>query len=214
MLPCAVYQCYAIVNLRHHAGGTFVHINAISQVVYNFATTGAIAVGGVWAYFKFLRGRTFSYRAEVSVTARVEERAGWLYVNVTIQIRNTGLSKVPLNDDMKYLQLYGMESGNSGSPAMTEWRRLLTSKIFDQHRLVEAQEVVTDTIALRLPRDISADHHAYKVEAWLGARLNRVTRKGHLWHARGIVFAPADSSERVHAISNGGRSLIDRILDR
>jgi hypothetical protein len=48
------------------------HLEAFSEIVYNFTTSGAVVIGGVWAYFKFVRGRTFSHRAELSVIATAE----------------------------------------------------------------------------------------------------------------------------------------------
>jgi hypothetical protein len=189
-----------------------VHIGTVAQVVYNFATSGAVIVGGIWAYFKFLRGRTFSRRAELSVTPSINESAGLLYLSVTIKIKNTGLSKLTLNEDMKYLHLYGMQHSGITTPVVAEWQRLIIAKIFDQHRFVEAQEEVADTIALRLPR--SSDHHAYKVEAWLGSPLKKITGKGNLWQARSIIFASSNSpEEEAHSISNGNRKMIGRILD-
>lgn len=191
-------------------------VSVVSQIVYNFTTSSAVVIGGVWAYFKFLRGRTFSYRAELSVAASVEERVGWLYLGVTVEFRNTGLSKLPLNENMKYLQLYGMASKEVNFPGSAEWELLLTQKIFDQHQFVEAQEVVADTVVLRLRRAeaTAVRYPSYKAEVWLGAPLRRTTKKGALWHGRAVAFTPAVSAEEALMISNGSRSIIGRILDR
>ena len=190
------------------------HLVTLSQEVYNFTTSAAVVIGGVWAYFKFIRGRTFSYRAEPSINLSVEERNNSLYLHVTVKLKNAGLSRLPLSDDMKYIQLNGMVSDGSSSPGSTEWKWLLTQTVFDQHAWVEAQETATDTIVLRL-RDTGSqvvEYYAYQVEAWLGAPRGRLTGIGQLWHARAVAFPPASPTVAKTITSGNGSTLIKRFL--
>lgn len=46
-----------------------------TTITYNIVTSAAIVIGGVWAYFKFVRGRTFANRGELSVSASIERSA-------------------------------------------------------------------------------------------------------------------------------------------
>jgi hypothetical protein len=192
------------------------HLDTLSEIVYNFTTSGAVVIGGVWAYFKFIRGRTFSHRAELSITAVVENYEGRIYLSVTIALKNTGLSKLPINDEMKYIQLYGMTSGGVSFPGSVDWDRLLTKRMFEQHAWVEAQETAIDTIVFRLQDagSQSPGHPAYQVEVWLGAPRNHITRKGCLWHARAVAFMPSAYTENKAAIPPSGNGLFERILNR
>jgi hypothetical protein len=193
-----------------------VHLETLSQTIYNFTTSGAVVIGGIWAYFKFIRGRTFSHRAELAVTPAIQRCNGWKYLHVTMALKNTGLSKLPISDDMKYIQLYGMANDGDDSASTVEWKWLLTKRVFDQHAWVEAQETVTDTVVFRL-QDARAQAHddsVYQVEVWLGAPRSRITRKGSLWHARTVIFSSADSPNGRAMLAGNGKTLIERILNR
>src|SRR5262249_49411574 len=66
-----------------------------------------IVVGGVWAYFKFIKGRLFKPRLALEIeakficdqflTTRYSERIKYLLI--TIQFKNVGLSKVEIAHD-------------------------------------------------------------------------------------------------------------------
>jgi hypothetical protein len=191
------------------------HLENFSEIVYNFTTSTAVVIGGVWAYFKFVRGRTFSHRAELSVAAAVEDCGDRVCLNVSIGLKNTGLSKLPLNDEMKYIQLYGMSDNDGSLPGSPEWKWLLTKKIFDQHAWIEAQETATDAAVFQLwaAGSQSLRHHAYQVEVWLGAPRSRITRKGSLWHGRTVAFTPVVSESQA-ILPVGRTTLFDRILNR
>lgn len=192
------------------------HLGTLSEIIYNFTTSGAVVIGGVWAYFKFVRGRTFSHRAELSITAAVESYERCIYLNATVALKNTGLSKLPINDEMKYIQLYGITNGGTSFPGSVDWDRLLTKRFFEQHAWVEAQETAIDTMVFRLQDagSQSLDRPAYQVEVWLGAPRNRITRKGSLWHARAVAFVPSEYIESRTIIAPSGNSLFERILNR
>jgi hypothetical protein len=83
-----------------------VDLKTATDVVDNIVTSSAVVIGGVWAYFKFVRGRTFARRAELDISPALEQSADSLYLAVTITLKNTGLSKLPLNKDMKVVRKY------------------------------------------------------------------------------------------------------------
>ncbi|KHL09073.1 hypothetical protein CLV56_0332 [Mumia flava] len=56
----------------------------------------AIAVGGVWTYWKFFRGRTFHRRGQLTVDARLHTFSGEPALVVRLAFTNAGLSKVDL----------------------------------------------------------------------------------------------------------------------
>ena len=191
-------------------------LQGATATVYNIVTSSAVVIGGVWAYFKFVRGRTFANRGELTVSASLERSAARLYLCITIVFKNTGLSRLPLNNNMKAIRLFGMVSQMDRGPGETEWERIVTLPILDQHEWLEAQETVTDTVVYRLP--VSVDiHAAYRVEAIVGARRRPITRKRVQWQARSFAFLPpGDSNTLRHtpAVADSTRraSLIQRIV--
>jgi hypothetical protein len=140
-----------------------VDLKTASDVVHNIVTSSAVVIGGIWAYFKFVRGRTFARRAELNTSPMLEQGAGSLYLSVTITLKNTGLSKLPLNKDMKVVRLFGTAVEAGRDLAAPEWKRISTLPIFDQHDWLEAQETVTDMViySLRGPDGKDSGHVAH-----------------------------------------------------
>lgn len=173
-------------------------LEEITTAAYNIVTSSAVIVGGIWAYFKFVRGRTFANRAELNVSISFERADARLHLSAIFTLKNTGQSRIPLNSKMKAARLFGMvDSQESDGPAETRWERIKTTPIFEQHEWLEAYETVTDTVVYRLPAPGSHHiwHTAYQVEAIVGARRRLLTRKGVQWQARAVAFIPLASSE-------------------
>jgi hypothetical protein len=142
----------------------------------------AIVVGGLWAYFKFLRGRTFASRAELGVAAaRLPGDVPALKVTATL--KNAGLSKLPLRTQA--VLLYGIEARpGDESPAATVERKLgKAHKVFAAHGWVEAGETIADELVLLLPA--RGDVLAWRVECRVYER--RRGEGGLRWTASVVV---------------------------
>jgi hypothetical protein len=170
-----------------------VDLKTSTDVVNNIVTSSAVVIGGIWAYLKFIRGRTFAYRAELGISSSLQQSTDCLYLSVAITFRNTGLSKIPLNKDMKVVRLFSIVDAVDRNLSVSRWKRIFTLPILDEHDWVEAQESVTDSVIYSLQGSGGKDsaHVAYQVEALIGARRRRITRKGERWQARAVVFIPA-----------------------
>ncbi len=196
-------------------------LQADTTVVYNIVTSSAVIIGGVWAYFKFARGRTFANRAELSVSAHFSRSVGHLYLCITVTLKNTGLSRLPLNDKMKAIRIFQIVNQPNDGPRETEWKRIITLPILEHHEWIEAQEPVTDTVVYRLPAQGQNDahHEAYQVDVIVGARRRPITRKRVQWQARTVAFLPPADSRDLHsappAVTNLAKkgNLIQRIVN-
>jgi hypothetical protein len=208
-----------ICDTEASGGGTTVDVKTATDVASNIVTSVAVLVGGVWAYFKFIKGRTFAHRAELDVSPSLETSADSLYLSVTITLKNTGLSKLPLNDNMKVTRLFGLTHVANGAVSAAKWERVLTVPILDQHAWLEAQETVTDTVVYSLYGTTDgkgARHSAYQVEALVGARRRLITRRGTRWQARAVVFLPPSNSTKQGGVlvqSTRTRALMKRIAE-
>src|SRR3989442_15004843 len=65
----------------------------------------AVLVGGLWVYFNYFRGRTFYPRLQLELTGRIVRRGGSNYVLVTMQLKNTGLSRVDIEQEGSGLRI-------------------------------------------------------------------------------------------------------------
>jgi hypothetical protein len=168
----------------------------VTGAVNDIVTSSAVLIGGVWAYFKFVRGRTFARRAELDVSVSLENSNSRLYLSIVITLKNTGLSRLPLNSEMKIVRLFHMVSELSDDVCIAEWERISTVSILDQHDWLEAQETVIDTLVYCLSGvDPRSGHAVYQVEALVGAPRRRITGKGTRWQSRAVAFLPLVHSD-------------------
>jgi len=165
------------------------------------AQTLAIVVGGIWAYFKFVRGRTFARRAELSVTPTLLRFEQQPTLKVRATLRNAGLSKLPLRTQAIFI--YGIFAvPTEDNPIATRERQLGKPKaIFAAHKWVEAQETISDEIVVLLPGSQFAREHewlAFRVECRV---YEKRRREGALtWTASTIV--PAEVGENADGLSS------------
>jgi hypothetical protein len=94
----------------------------------------------------------------------VESGAGSLYLSITITLKNTGLSKLPLNEKMKILRLSGITGHSGENPGAAGWERILSLPILKDHGWLEAQETVTETVVYSVggPDGMGTSHAAYQ----------------------------------------------------
>ena len=76
-------------------------VGLVSQAV----TIMAVFVGGVWAYFKFIRGRTLKPRLIVKVEARWDDLHGAPVLYVRTHLTNIGATKFALKRDFSALRV-------------------------------------------------------------------------------------------------------------
>lgn len=170
-------------------------LETFSEVADHFVTSAAVLVGGIWAYLKFVRGRTFAHRAELSVSLTLARSVGSHYLCAAVSLKNTGLSKLKLNQDMKAIRLFGVRDPNVDHIDTEEWERVCTRRILDQHEWLESQETVEDTILYFLPLNAAPGAHyiAYQVEALVGSVPSLVARRRTRWRSRAIIVpSPED----------------------
>jgi hypothetical protein len=171
-----------------------VQIGTIASVANEIVTSTAIIVGGVWTYFKFIKGRTFAHRAELDISASFVSNNANLYLSISVVFKNTGSSQLPLNPDMKVIRLFRMSDNSHGGIHAADWERISTVSILDQHDWLEAQETVSDTLIYCLSSSDKTGHGVFQIEALVAAPRRLITRKGTQWQSRIVVFLPPNSS--------------------
>lgn len=154
--------------------------------VASLAQALAICVGGLWAYFKFIRGRTFAHRLEVSVTALRIANSARPTLKVTASLKNVGLSKLPLR--VAAVSVFAIRA----TDGEVEESRIQRTPLFAGHEWVEADEEITDELLLLVPDE--ADVLGYRVKC--EAIEQRSRRKGGLgWTATTVVAVGEPRSE-------------------
>jgi hypothetical protein len=162
----------------------------VTSGVLDIAQVVAILGAASWAYFKFVRGRTFAERLEASVDATAFRRAGVSGLRVRVGLTNTGASLVALTKDVNVVYVYATPVTDAIPGTLPEWgRHVLVAPIMEHHGWIEAQETIRDEALMIVP-----DHRmlAYQVEFIVGSQKNM------RWTARTIVpTADAEDMTRI-----------------
>jgi hypothetical protein len=150
--------------------------------VKTIVETAAVIVGGIWAYYKFFRGRTFRPRLELSISGRASEAKGLTNVLISVQLKNVGLSKVAISQEGSAIRVFATDPAKSDGVA--EWQRAITVGVFEKHGWIEPGETIADQALISVA---GIGHKAIKIEL-------RLVGSGIEWNALCII-EPEKSSK-------------------
>jgi hypothetical protein len=169
-------------------------VSSIGNDAAHFAQAVALVIGGFWAYWKFLRGRTFRNRAELRVTASILVANGDAALRVTASMRNTGLSRLPLLAGEKAVLVDWLPRARwTLSKRSVYWgnaeglRRVV---VFKDHAELEPGELIADELLIPVPSPRADEAPmAYRVRIGVSTRRfpARFTDKRRLWSANTVV---------------------------
>jgi hypothetical protein len=160
----------------------------------NIAQIAAIVIGGLWAYWKFVKGRIFHKRAEPTVEASLLSIGSSYAVRARVTLENTGSSDVPLRVTLLILAAY---SGALDERGHAQWRDVARAHAFcddagkRDHEEVESQETITDEVLIPLgPNDTPEQEvFAYRVTCQVYERRSSGRGGGICWTTKTVVPA-------------------------
>jgi hypothetical protein len=139
----------------------------------------ALIAAGLWAYMKFVKGRMFYPRLEVSVSGSAVLREGRTTLMAALKIKNVGLSRVDIRQEGTALRVHSANEVMPTAIVNPNWSRLGTFSVFERHGWVEPGETIDENRLLIVP---GANDRDYLLELNIGA--------GKLvWTATSIVAA-------------------------
>lgn len=150
------------------------------QITSDIVKTLAILVGGIWAYIKFARGRTFAYRIELTVAPQLmRSEKGGTFLYVTVTLKNSGLARVPLDRQLKFITTYDTTRVSWNDGRNHEWgKELLLTPVFDDHDFMEPGESISEDVVIPLPAKAKNDpRDAVRIKAEVWALPNRWRRE-------------------------------------
>lgn len=120
----------------------------ITAGVSSIVTAVAVVVGGVWAYFKFFRGRTYRPRLAVKMLAQWRLVNGQYLLHARIMVKNIGASVVILKQRGTGLRVSALALGQPEPPTAVQWEVVRVFEILKEHEWIEAGETVSDDLLL------------------------------------------------------------------
>lgn len=169
LLPSAAAELVVTSAERwcwHFLGmGTGETFKNVASGLGSIVTASAVIVGGWWAWFKFLKGRTYKPRLSVHMAGQWRDVKREPTFHVRIRITNIGASKVSLRQSGTGLRISLPADKQAQFPGSFNWEPLLTNAapgqpqqkrtfvIFKEHKWIEPGETISDDILINLVRE-------------------------------------------------------------
>jgi hypothetical protein len=139
----------------------------------------AFCAAGWWAYFKFIKGRTFQESLTPSVKGRFVSLDGVVYLVATIFIKNVGSSRIDFDHAASALVLYEYMPSEDVEIHAVEEKRLTSFAVFKgKERYIEPNEDIEVQHFISIPGPLKL---AYCLE------MEILSNAGFSWSAMSIV---------------------------
>lgn len=120
----------------------------LADLVGAIVTPVAVVAGGTWAYFKFVKGRTFRPRLEVGLFGQWRLVNGQHLLQARIKVKNIGASKVTLIQKGSGLRVSMLADVQRTPPCVVAWQALRVFETLREHEWIEPGETVSDDLLL------------------------------------------------------------------
>ena len=156
------------------------NLQAIVAITGDLITAIAVVVGGLWAYFKLVKNRTYRPRVDVAIAGAWVDAGGARRLHVTTSLRNIGGSMVELIQESTGLGIDGMHAGGGRH---VDWVPGPVVSIFESHAWIEPGETVTDDlIAPVVYVELPVRIEVRLIWRWAGGRRNiQVVARKIIW---------------------------------
>lgn len=143
-------------------------ISDLLSAIESGGTVVALIVGGVWAYFKFIKDRVYRPRLDVTIeagTLPIEDRRQLV---CRLSVKNIGTCKVKLLQEGTGLRVSSM-SEFPNDFTEPDWAAEKVHEVFKQHEWIESSE----TIRHELIFPLANPHRPLLIEARLVCKMPR-----------------------------------------
>ncbi len=124
----------------------------IIEALKNIITILGIAIGGLWAYYHFIKGRVFKPRVEGKISGSISQDQEIRYLLATLQIKNVGLSRVILKQQGSALRVFSLKKDTYSPEVSTvEWEKVWIFSVFERHEWIEPGEPIEDQVIIPIP---------------------------------------------------------------
>lgn len=135
--------------------------------------------GGIWAYFKFVKGRTFKESLVPLTSGKFTSIDDVTYLIVTTQVKNVGLSKIEFDRNGSALILFEYNASSESEIHTVSDQRLTAFEVFTKDdRYIEPNEIIEGQRLIAMPKALKL---AYRLE------IEIASTAGYTWRANNIV---------------------------
>lgn len=125
-------------------------LKTIIDIIGTIVTAGAVIIGGLWAYFRFVKDRVYRPRLEVGLFGQWREIAGKSMLHARVTVKNIGSTDIELMQEGTALIVESIDGELSAPPTGVRWKPVHASPILEHHEWIEPNETISDDLLLRL----------------------------------------------------------------
>lgn len=153
----------------------------------SLAEVTAIAIGGIWAYYRFFKERTHEESLDLIVSGNLRLIGNTTYLTAVASIKNVGLSDVGINRQGSGLRVvkYESETGESEVHTVVD-QSLATFAVFENDQYIEPKESIQNQRLVAIPEGVN-----------IGLRLELYIQSedGYTWDTSSIVIWDSNSDK-------------------
>ncbi len=124
----------------------------VFDIIQKTVTAGALIVGGIWAYYKFVRRRIFASNLELVISGEAVRKSELIHLVATTSVKNIGASKLEIYHPLTVLRILAPKNPSSVRVAeITEWTNLKTLRLFEDQTHFEPTEPAVDAHLVLVP---------------------------------------------------------------
>ena len=127
----------------------------VADIVGTLITALAVIVGALWAYYRFVKGRTYRPRLEVSMGGEWFTVDGKRLLLARVRLKNIGASVVELLQKGTGLRVSTL--GDSDSPRTVSWMQGRVYTILDEHAWIEPGETGRNALTYQSLRGVARE---------------------------------------------------------
>ena len=156
-VPIVGIACGALVSclVAHYSSVTinWTRTKEFTEALANVAQSLALVAGGVWAYFKFTKGRTFQDRLIPSVSGKFVVVDKSVFLVVTTRIKNVGLANITFNPKASIVIVSEFIQSETDEIVRVVNNRLTSFRMFeDKDEYIEPNEIMERQCLIALPQ--------------------------------------------------------------
>jgi hypothetical protein len=126
----------------------------VGDTVQSFVTAAGIVVGGVFAYYKFIKDRIYRPRLDLDIQAGILDVGTTPYLMCSLSVCNKGATKLSVSHaGTAVIVSPGLAAEEELK--VTRWRKAESAyvDIFASHDWIESTEEIRDEALVRVPAD-------------------------------------------------------------
>lgn len=123
----------------------------VAELFEKLVSSLAIIGGSIWAYYKYVRGRIFRHRLEMSISGTY--LPGNSHLLLAIELKNIGSSDIPLRQEGTAALVEAIDMAEpkvAGSVFSFKEENTITVTVLEDHEWIESGETIRDQCLVHL----------------------------------------------------------------